>query len=152
MKIIEGFETWSEVDLLAGLIIGEARGESTAGRIGVALTVKTRADHPRWWGRNVRECILRYSPATKSRKETAQFSCWLDHNKTAIIEAYNHKGQLWIDALRIAEDVYSGNTIDFVGQPTNYHGISIFPDWASGMKRLAQIGNHVFYRDTQEIP
>jgi spore germination cell wall hydrolase CwlJ-like protein len=142
MKIIEGYDEWSEIELLTGLIIGEARGESTAGKIGVALTAKTRADHPRWWGRNLREVALyKY-----------QFSCWLDCNEKVIKEAYNHKGQLWIDALRIAEDVASGNVVDFVGMPTHYHNLSVYPDWASGMKRLAYIGNHVFYRDTKEIP
>jgi spore germination cell wall hydrolase CwlJ-like protein len=142
LNIVEGFENWSEIDLLAGLIIGEARGESNAGKIGVALTAKTRADHPRWWGRNWREVILcRY-----------QFSCWLDRNKSVIIDACQRKGNLWIDALRIAEDVYSGNTIDFVGRPTHYHSIAIFPDWACGMMRLATIGGHVFYRDISEIP
>ena len=142
MKIIEGYETWSELDLLAGVIIGEARGESVSGKTGVALTVKTRADHPRWWGRNFREVIL--CPF--------QFSCWGDINAKAIKEAYDHKGQAWKDALRIAEDVYTGNTVDFVGMPTHYHAANVNPWWSEKLKRLAKIGNHVFYRDTKEIP
>lgn len=142
MKIIEGYETWNEIDLLTGMIIGEARGESLDGQVGVALTAKTRADHPRWWGRNFREVILcKY-----------QFSCWMDSNADVIKKAYKDKGQLWKDALRIAEAVYLRNTVDFVGMPTHYHTISILPDWAANMKRLAKVGNHIFYRDLSEIP
>ena len=141
MKLVTGYETWSELDLLTGLIIGEARGETTSGKIGVALTAKTRAENPRWWGRNWREVILCRN----------QFSCWLDHNADVIREAYRHNGQPWKDALRIAEEVYCGCTVDFIGKPTHYHALSVSPAWAAKMQRLAKMGNHIFYRDPAEL-
>jgi len=77
VKIITGYDTWSELELLTGVIIGETRGESTAGMIGVGITARTRTEHPGWWGRNWREVLLC----------DKQFSCWADLNAKVINES-----------------------------------------------------------------
>ncbi len=33
-----------------------------------------------------------------------------------------------------------------IGSSTHYHAIYVHPDWAPTMQRMAQIGNHIFYR------
>ena len=33
------------------------------------------------------------------------------------------------------------------GGATNFHAVSVSPDWADGMNETAQIGNHIFYKD-----
>ena len=136
MKLNPGYETWSELDLLTGLIIGEASGEPTAGRIGVAITVKSRVESPCWWGRNWREVIL----ANK------QFSCWEDHNADRIVSARREAGPLWQACREIAIETYLGRVSDHIGRPTHYHATFVTPKWASKLTRLAQIGNHIFYR------
>lgn len=141
MNLVEGYDNWSELELLTGLIVGEARGETMAGRIGVALTAATRAKYPKWWGRNLREVILC----------KRQFSCWLDHNADVIRLSWANKDATWQACRDVAEDVYTGDVLDFIGGPTHYHAVSIFPDWASGMKRLATVGHHIFYRDIREV-
>lgn len=137
MKLVQGFETWSELDILTGTIFGEARGEPTDGKIGVGLTVKTRVEHPGWWGRNWREVCL----------ADRQFSCWADHNKDAIVEARNINSKLWKICRSVAVDIYLGIVTNGLGKPTHYHATSVAPQWTKRLVRLAQIGNHIFYHD-----
>jgi len=141
MKIVPGFENWSELDLLTGCIVGEASGEPTDGQVAVALVIRTRVEHPRWWGRNWREVIL----ADK------QFSCWQDHNAYRIIQARHSRTPAWTKAALIAHDVYIGLTQDFLDRATHYHAHDITPKWAGKMTRLDRIGDHVFYRDEGEL-
>jgi spore germination cell wall hydrolase CwlJ-like protein len=32
------------------------------------------------------------------------------------------------------------------GGATNFHAVSVTPDWADTMNKTAKIGNHIFYR------
>jgi len=131
--------TWSELVLLTGLIFGEARSESWSGKIGVGLTVQTRAKHPgHWhWGYNWRQVILC----------AKQFSCFnqLDPNLKALINAQRIKGALWFECAMVAEQIYLDRVKDFVGGPTHYHTLSVSPSWAKDLKSLGIIGNHRFY-------
>lgn len=136
MKIKPGYEIWSELELLTGAIVGEARGEPQAGRIGVAITIATRVSQPCWWGRNWREVILM----------DRQFSCWDDHNADVIIASKKANDSLWLSCRQIAVNVYLGTMADHIGQPTHYHAANITPSWAGKLTRLAQIGRHIFYR------
>jgi len=36
--------------------------------------------------------------------------------------------------------------VNATGGATNFHAISVEPEWAPTLRRTAQIGNHVFYR------
>jgi len=136
MKMHIGYETWSELDLLTGVIVGEASGEPTAGRIGVAITVKSRVDSPCWWSRNWREVILSWR----------QFSCWDDHNSERIVSARQDAGALWSACRGIAIETYLGRVDDHIGRPTHYHATYVSPAWAEKLTRLAQIGRHIFYK------
>ena len=139
MHIIKGYEKWSEVEILTGLIIGEARGEPIQGKVAVAITVKTRHDNPGWWGRNWREVILKPD----------QFSCWNDHNAVVIREAYNLKNSLWQGCLTIATNVYLGQMPDTIGKPTHYHTVDDHPEWDKNLIFLKQIGTQNFYHDPE---
>jgi len=131
-------EIWSEMDLVTGLIIGEAAGEPWAGKVGVGLTARTRVLHPgRWgWGRNWREVIL--SPA--------KFSCWWDiKNLNRIIEHHDTQSEIWQECQLIAEQVYFGRIKSSLGNPDHYHRHDCDPSWDDDMKILGRIGDHVFY-------
>ena len=141
MKIVPGYETWSEIDLLAGVIVGEASGEPSDGQVAVGLVIRTRVQHPRWWGRNWREVVLCKS----------QFSCWADHNAYRIVQARGARSPAWAKAWFIARDIYLGVTQDYLDRATHYHAHDISPQWAAKMIRLDRIGDHVFYRDPGEI-
>lgn len=137
MNIISGFESWSELDLLAGCIYGEASGEPYQGKVGVGLTIQTRTRYPGWWGRNWREVIL--CPK--------QFSCWDDHNRDRITKARKLNDVDWRECYHVARDIYLGVTMDTVGGPTHYHALYVQPAWSNKLIFLAQIGQHRFYRD-----
>jgi spore germination cell wall hydrolase CwlJ-like protein len=36
--------------------------------------------------------------------------------------------------------------VNATGGATNFHAISVAPDWADTLEKTTQIGNHVFYR------
>lgn len=141
MKLIDGFETWSELDILTGTIFGEARGEIAEGKIGVGLTIRTRVEHPGWWGRNWREVCL----------ADRQFTCWIDHNADVIVRARDSKSNDWKMCRTIAIDVYLGYMQDRLGKPTHYYNPREVsggaPYWEKRMIKLTTIGNHVFLHD-----
>lgn len=139
LDILPGFEDWSDLDILTGLIFGESRGELTEGKIAVGLTVKTRVDNPRWWGNSIRSVCLAH------KGSIAQFSCFLDINNAKIKRARELNLLSWYECNLIAKGILNNKYADTMGNPTHYHTIRIHPDWSSGMKRLATIGNHIFY-------
>lgn len=136
VRLYPGYEKWSELDLLTGVIIGEARGENHEGRVGVGIVVRNRVASPGWWGRNWREVILCRH----------QFSCWADHNAAEIHDERRNQTALWAQVREIAADVYLGHIVDRLGGPTHYHAVGVSPSWAVGMINLGRIGGHVFYR------
>ena len=133
-------QEWPEIDLLAGVIYGEARGEGWDAKVGVGLTVRTRAEHPGYWGwgLNYRSVIL--CPK--------QFPCFNsdDPNLQKIINA-DKTDTVWQECRMIAEAVYLGRIIDFVGGPTHYHSVSMkrLPRWAKKIKRIGEFGKLIFY-------
>jgi len=137
IKLYPGYENWSELELLTGAIIGEARNQCRAGREAVGITIRNRVIGPwPWWGRNWREVIL----------QDRQFSCWADRNASVIISEYNRKTPLWTENFKIAADIYLDKIIDSIGGPTHYHSKTIKPYWISDCVFLKQIGDHLFYR------
>ena len=137
MKLYEGYEEWSDVALLTGMIFGESRGEPLAGKQAVAFTAMTRAAYPAWWGKDLRSVIL----AEK------QFSCWGDVNAQKIKDAYCQKSIVWNQCREVATDVFYGRVPETLGAPTHYHTLTCNPDWVDRLIKLATIGNHIFYHD-----
>ena len=142
VKIYSGYEDWSDMDLLAGMIVGEAGGASNALKAGVGLTAKTRWENPGAWGNNLREVIL-------ARK---QFSCW-EMEKERLAEAREQKTAEWKDCMSMAHKVFYGGISDWLGHPTHYHTDKVNPTWDDGptMKFLGKIGNTLFFRDTTRV-
>lgn len=141
MKLVPGFEEWSELDILTGTIFGEARGECTDGKVGVGLTIQTRVLNPGWWGRNWREVCL----------ADRQFTCWQDHNRDVIVRARKEQTADWKSCRSVAIDIYLGHLLNGLGHPTHYYNPKEIPGgapkWEKNMIRLTTIGNHVFLHD-----
>lgn len=150
MKIIPNYDDWSEEEILAGLILGEASGESKEGKVAVAHTVKTRVEHPRWWGNSYRSVCLCYSPKTQSRPAVSQFSCWLDVNASRIKKEKDNSSIIWKQCLVIANGIIHNIFTCNLDRPTHYHTLTCFPDWSSKMLKLDTIEHHIFYRDISE--
>lgn len=139
-KIKNIMHTWSELELLTGVIYGEARGESLDGQILVGLTVMERARHPGFWnwGRNPREVML-----VKN-----QFEC-MDITKSQypkIVHAKENNTAQWRKIKHLAACIYMGLFDDYVMiKPTHYHSYAVKPKWAKQFKFILQEGKHLFY-------
>ena len=114
--------TWisnKEFKCLADNVYFEARGEPDRGQVAVARVTLNRA-------KNTSICTEVY--------KYKQFSWTLyKNNKILDAEAY---AEAKINAVK---------AIDFQFPATHFHAVSVRPVWAKQFKRIAQIGNHVFY-------
>jgi len=138
------FTTWSDLDLLTGVIYGEARGESWLGKIAVGLTVRTRVSNPGYWnwGKNWREVIL----------APRQFSCFKDINACRIGEECNDfriGGGLgiavWEECYLVATAIYAGTLKCSFGAISHYHNNTVQPSWAKELLYITTVGKHLFY-------
>ena len=121
---------------LAEAIYFESRSEPELGQAAVAQVVLNRVksgDYPA----NV--CGVVYQD--RNRPFACQFSFACEGKSLRIEEPGP-----WATAVRIASGVASGALYNVkVGEAVNYHANYVLPYWASTLKRVAQIGNHIFY-------
>jgi N-acetylmuramoyl-L-alanine amidase len=127
-----------EIDILARTIWGEARGESDAGKAGVAWVVQNRATKGGWWGDDIVEvCLKPY-----------QFSCWNhnDPNRKQMERLSLNNNSLFQKCVEIARDVLRGTLPDPTKEANHYHADSVKPNWAKSEFATVQIDNHIFYK------
>lgn len=125
-----------ERECLANAIYFEARGESRKGQIAVAQVVLNRVRSPDYPDTI---CNVVYQ---NSHKKGCQFSFACD----GIPDRIRDK-KAWARAQAIAEEFSSGRLLlTEVAGATHYHARYVSPKWAPAMKRLARIGQHIFYR------
>ena len=127
---------------MALTIYGESRGESREGKIAVGSVVLERVRRRKWYGKTVPEVCLK----------RMQFSCFneRDPNRGRLLNL----AEQWDEAictdgvLRECYGIASG-LMDGSIQPnviaTHYHAVHCDPAWNDHMKRIATIGNHVFF-------
>jgi len=134
----------AEQHCLAKAIYFEARGEGEAGQRAVAEVILHRLEEGTH-GHTI--CEVVYEGASHT---FCQFSFACDGS--------TDEGRLagpWRAAQVLAARVIAGEVpLDVIRGATYYHSIFVHPSWAPGKRRLAQIGNHIFYRDAvaQEVP
>lgn len=130
---------WSDIEIIAGTIYGEASGESDYGRKAVGMTIRNRVQNPGKWGSSWKTVC----------QKKAQFSCWEDNNKSRIIAAREQNNSTWKECMRIATDIHSGKVFDvgLTGDPTNFFSGTKVPSWVQGMTYIGKIGGHRFYND-----
>jgi spore germination cell wall hydrolase CwlJ-like protein len=107
----------------------EARGEPVAGQYAVAeVTMNRKASgiYPNT------VCGVVY--------ERSAFS-W-----TAVDLMPEPEGEAWTRAQEIADEVYYGRHTPVLNGALFFHATYVKPDWAAERRRVARIGNHVFYR------
>lgn len=129
----------SEVDLLACFIWGEARGEKVEGKLAVAHVVLNRADAGSYYGRTIREVILK----------VGQSLCFnVNDPDSAPIPRHLSADREFALCKAIAELATRGHLKnDPTGGATHFHRVDSKPPWEPKLTYLRQIGNHVFYRE-----
>lgn len=127
-----------ELDTLARVLYGEARGEGVAGMRAVAAVICNRAKRPRWWGRSILECCVK----------PQQFSCLNpnDVNYRKLMSVTSADPQFAL-ARGIAEIALRGNLPDPTNGADSYCNLALAkPAWATRDRWRVKIGNHDFYR------
>lgn len=137
----------NDADIMARTLYGEARAQGRIGMAAVAAVIVKRY--------NLRQLGKGYSSfgpvgATISQicKAPKQFSCWNsgDPNRAKIIAATPVDAAFSL-ALQIADSALKGNLVDYTYGADSYYASYISPpDWTAGLKPVAQIGPHLFFR------
>lgn len=136
-------EDFSDLDVIARTLYGEARGElAKVGIVGleaVASVIWNRWKcRPSYFGTTPRNvCLKPY-----------QFSCWNsnDPNLNVLLNPKIKDGTYALCRM-VAEEYMSGRAEDVVNGADHYHAVWINqPSWAEGKSPIADIGTHRFYR------
>lgn len=133
-------DKFSDEEIFARTIYGEARGEPDEGKKAVANVILNRVKTGvKWWGHDARTVCLK----------PFQFSCWLksDPNRSTIM-AVTPEDAIYVKCAAIAADALGGRLPDNVDGATSYYAKSMAkaPTWAYGLHPCAEIGNHLFFR------
>jgi N-acetylmuramoyl-L-alanine amidase len=119
-----------ELDCLATGIYFESKGEPLAGQLAVGKVIANRSEsHGRF-------------PSTYCGVlfQRGQFSFVHGHSLPSVF----HANKQWQTAVAIAKIVDQGLKESSVGDALFFHARYVAPSWH--MKRVASIGNHIFYR------
>lgn len=132
-----GVFTDNEQKCLAEGIYFEARGEELKGQAAVAQVILNRVRNPAY-----PDTICGVVYQNKNWRNRCQFSFACDGIPDLILSPWH-----WKTAKEIAMAVTAGKIwIDEVGSSTHYHATYVNPPWGRTMKRVTQIGKHIFYR------
>lgn len=128
-----------DLDTMARTLIGEVDGEPFTGQAGVAWVIRTRAEHPTWWGHGI-EGVCR---APK------QFSCWNDPENVRRLLAFAVENSRYLHAVAVAALVLHGNMSDPTHGATHYMRFDVLSKthWDDAMEETARIGAHVFFKE-----
>lgn len=129
----------ADLDCLTEAVYYEARSETPTGQAAVAQVVLNRVKHPAF-PKSV--CSVVFQGAGRAG---CQFSFTCDGSIRAPREA-----AAWDRARSIAVRVLAGRLTGPIGAATHYHTTAVSPGWAPQMRRVAQVGAHVFYRISPE--
>ncbi len=113
----------------------EAGNESYSGQLAVAQVVLNRVRHPAW-PHSVCGVVFQGS----ERKTGCQFTFTCDGSMRR-----PPSGRLWKMSQNVASAAVNGSVSKQVGWATHYHTDWVAPYWAPKLRKLAQIGTHIFY-------
>ena len=122
---------------LSEVLYYEARGEGDQGQKAVAEVIFHRMNSKNY-GHSI--CAVVYEGAGHPGCQFS-FTCNGDLDR-------RRDARDWSRAERLAAEILTDQAWrkDSTGGATNYHAVSVAPDWADTLEKTGQIGNHIFYR------
>jgi len=145
MLVVIGWPvTERDRDILVRTLWGEARGETLAGQIAVAWTIRNRVNDGKpksWWGEGYAGvCQAKY-----------QFSCWNsnDPNFAYLSGTKPIPAGEFARARSAADQVIGGTTPDPTGGATHYYASTMpkAPAWVLKATQTLILGRHIFFKD-----
>ena len=125
---------------LTEAIYFEARGEPVEGQIAVAEVILNRVDSHRY-----PDSVCKVVNQGTGRLHACQFSYTCDGIAETIDEP-----AAWALSGKIARLLMDGAPRELTAQATHYHADYVDPYWAKVYPRTAQVGQHIFYRQTPD--
>tara|TARA_R110000744_G_C19027780_1_gene525027 strand:- start:218 stop:598 length:381 start_codon:yes stop_codon:yes gene_type:complete len=110
-------------------VFWEARSESEAGQRAIVHVIQNRVDHSAW-----------PDSACEVVKQKYAFSFYWDGKPETITDK-----AAWETAQKAVREAWE-NPWENAGA-THYHATYVSPGWAKRMRRIDQIGNHIFYSE-----
>lgn len=132
LPVATGGADWS---CLARAIYFEARGEPVKGEFAVAEVVVNRADSPDF-PHDICSVV----------NQGCQFSFTCDGSPDHIYDRASYER-----AGKIARLILDGAPRDLTDGATYFHTIWVHPGWSHRFQETAEIGAHIFYRDTVQV-
>lgn len=126
----------TERDCLAEAIYFESRGEPRDSQIAVAHVVLNRTASTAY---PARICAV-IREGEELGKGRCQFH-WRCDDKPDVPGEY----AAWRDAQALADEVLAGSVPDPTRGALFFHATHVSPQWASRLRRTAQIGAHIYY-------
>lgn len=125
-----------QIDCLAENIYHEARSESEAGRIAVALVTLNRVYHESF-PKDICSVVKQNS------RGVCQFSWY------CMAVTINRNSEEYREAIRNALHVYVNYDVieDFTDGSLYYHATYVNPEWK--LKKTVTIGRHIFYKESE---
>jgi len=124
---------------LALNVYHEARGEPLAGQYAVAEVTMNRVTSGRF-PNSVCGAVYQKQWDYLRKRYVGAFS-WTEFDRLP-----PPAGEQWERAWRVAETVYTGRRRPELKGALYYHAVYAHPSWSGEKRRVATIGNHVFYR------
>ena len=119
-----------ELGCMAMNIYHEGRGEGRKGQVAIAAVTMNRVNS-KYYPDTVCEVVW----------QRKQFSWTLTASKYHSVTDQ----AAWQQSLRLARSFLDSEKVSEVGNATHYHAATVQPYWAAEDKRVARVGNHLFY-------
>ena len=132
----DSFEQFSDIEIVAKTLYGEARGEGYEGQQAVCNVIFNRASNPGWWGKDPRSvCLKPY-----------QFSCWLDDGPNLpVMLSVTEEDSVYAQCLAIAASAANKTLLDITNGADSYVVTGTVTEWNKNLKPVAIIGHQSFY-------
>ena len=132
-----------ELRCMATAIYFEARDEFVRGQIAVGQVIMTRV-RSEFYPNTICGVVFQ----GQWNRNACQFSFACDG-----IPDVPKEQKEWETALDVAKQVVSGKVyLNDIADATHYHAVYVHPDWIKEVKRIKQIGGHIFYKAPYVIP
>ena len=149
-KTYGGYSLTNNINILARTLFREGNDQGEDGRKAIASVIYNRANKDR---NKIVDIIKR--PKAFSCWNGMSSSDWSNFIYKIPKETVNNKAQekIWLNCVKIAEDVFSGNFKSTIGDRNSYYNPDkANPNWGKQLKNVKTIKNHKFGYLTSEDP